>query len=78
MVPLSVTFLGSTPVGGPIVGAAARHLGPRAQLALSAVACLAAAVLGLLAVPHIAAQHGFLEHRTARHRPPRLTETDRT
>ena len=47
----SVTFLGSTPVGGPIVGAVAQHLGPRAGLGLGTAACLAAAVLGLLALP---------------------------
>ncbi|MFC5720758.1 MFS transporter [Streptomyces gamaensis] len=49
----SVTFLGSTPVGGPVVGAVAQHLGPRAGLALGAAACLAAAALGLLALPLI-------------------------
>ncbi len=47
----SVTFLGSTPVGGPIVGAVAEHLGPRAGLALGALACVAATVVGLTALP---------------------------
>ncbi len=46
----SVTFTGSTPVGGPVVGLVADSLGPRYGLALGAVACLAAAVLGAVAV----------------------------
>ncbi|WP_329560503.1 hypothetical protein [Kitasatospora sp. NBC_01266] len=37
----SVTFLGSTPIGGPIGGVVAHSFGPRAGLALGAVACLA-------------------------------------
>ena len=46
----SVTFSGSTPIGGPVVGAVADGLGPRYGLGLGAVACLAAAVIGALAV----------------------------
>jgi MFS family permease len=42
----SMAFLGSTPVGAPIVGAVADALGPRFGLALGALACLAAAALG--------------------------------
>ncbi|MFC0600559.1 MFS transporter [Streptomyces palmae] len=61
----SVTFLGSTPVGGPIVGAVAQHLGPRAGLGLGAAACLAAALLGLLALPRVPERHRFLEPRAA-------------
>ncbi|MEV0695243.1 MFS transporter [Streptomyces sp. NPDC050388] len=74
----SVTFLGSTPVGGPIVGAVAEHLGPRAGLGLGAAACLAAVVLGLLALPRIPPRHRFLETRAAPDPPPALTQTDRT
>src|SRR5215210_8578992 len=37
----SVVYLGSTPVGGPIVGFVSEHAGPRAGLALGAVATLA-------------------------------------
>lgn len=33
----SVTFMGSTPVGGPIVGVIADHLGPRYALGLGAL-----------------------------------------
>jgi MFS family permease len=41
----SVAFLGSTPIGGPIVGWVSQQLGPRAGLWLGGVATLAAAVV---------------------------------
>ncbi|HVV74890.1 MAG TPA: MFS transporter [Mycobacteriales bacterium] len=43
----AVAFLGSTPVGGPIAGYVAQHIGARWGLALGAVACAAAALLGV-------------------------------
>jgi MFS family permease len=46
----SVAFLGSTPIGGPIVGWVAEHAGPRWALALGAFAALAAAGLGALSL----------------------------
>jgi MFS family permease len=46
----SVTFTGSTPVGGPIVGVIADDFGPRYGLGIGAIACLAAAVLGTFAL----------------------------
>lgn len=46
----SVTFMGSTPVGGPIVGVIADHVGPRYALGLRALACLSAAVIGTVAL----------------------------
>jgi MFS family permease len=46
----AVAFLGSTPVGGPIVGVVADTLTPRGGLALGAVACLAAAGIGAIAL----------------------------
>jgi len=46
----SVTFTGSTPVGGPIVGAIADDFGPRYGLGIGAIACLAAAVIGSIAL----------------------------
>jgi MFS family permease len=46
----SVTFTGSTPVGGPIIGVVADDLGPRYGLGLGAIACLAATLLGTLAL----------------------------
>ncbi|MCW2494816.1 MFS transporter [Jatrophihabitans sp.] len=45
----AVAFMGSTPIGGPIVGAVAENFGGRAGLAVGAVACLLAALLGGLA-----------------------------
>jgi MFS family permease len=44
-----VAFQGSTPIGGPAVGAIITAAGPRAGLAAGALACLAAAALGLAA-----------------------------
>jgi MFS family permease len=44
----AVAFLGSTPIGGPIAGAVADHLGGRSGLGLAALACLVAALLGVL------------------------------
>jgi MFS family permease len=46
----SMAFIGSTPVGAPILGAVSEHLSPRAGLGLGAVACLAAAGLGAAAL----------------------------
>lgn len=45
----AMVFLGSTPIGGPIVGAVCEVFGARAGLALGGVACLAAAAYGLTA-----------------------------
>jgi MFS family permease len=42
----AVAFLGSTPIGGPIAGAVAEHLGGRSGLVLAALACVVAALLG--------------------------------
>ncbi|MFI0939695.1 MFS transporter [Streptomyces sp. NPDC021020] len=66
----SVTFLGSTPVGGPLVGLVAEHLGPRAALALGAAACLTATLLGLAALPRVPPHHRHLDPR-----PPGLSRT---
>jgi MFS family permease len=43
----AVAFLGSTPIGGPVAGFVAEHLGGRAGLGLGAIACAVAAVGGL-------------------------------
>lgn len=43
----SVTFLGSTPVGGPLIGLVAQYVGPRYALGAGGLACLAAAGIGL-------------------------------
>ncbi len=46
----SMLFLGSTPIGGPIVGFISQHFGARYSLALGAVGTVAAGVFGLLSV----------------------------
>jgi len=43
----SVVFLGTTPIGAPIVGWVAQHFGPRAGLALGGMAVLVAALVAL-------------------------------
>lgn len=47
----AVAFLGSTPIGGPIVGWIGEHIGPRVALGLGGAATLAC---GLLALPVLA------------------------
>jgi MFS family permease len=45
----AVAFLGSTPLGAPVIGAVSEHLSPRGGLVVGGVACLTAAAIGLLA-----------------------------
>ena len=42
----TVAFLGSTPIGGPVIGAIGEHVGPRWALALGGVAAVLAAGFG--------------------------------
>jgi MFS family permease len=44
----AIVFLGSTPIGGPIVGAVSQAFGPRAGIALGGFAALAAAAFGIV------------------------------
>lgn len=46
----SMVFLGSTPIGGPIVGAISQHFGARYSIALGAVAAFGAGVFGMVKV----------------------------
>jgi MFS family permease len=46
----SMVFLGSTPIGGPIVGWVADAAGPRVAVLIGAAGCLAAAVYGARAL----------------------------
>jgi MFS family permease len=57
-----VAFQGSTPVGGPVVGATMGLLGARAGLGLGAVTCLAVALAGLAA---LARRRGSVEPQDA-------------
>ncbi|HLM30639.1 MAG TPA: MFS transporter [Solirubrobacterales bacterium] len=58
----SVVFLGSTPIGGPIVGWLAEVAGPRAGLVVAGCAAIAAAIGGTVAF--------------ARHRDPEVSPTE--
>jgi MFS family permease len=51
-----VSFQGSTPIGGPIVGAVMAGYGARAGLGLGAVACFAVAALGALTLRSLRAR----------------------
>lgn len=46
----AVAFLGSTPIGAPIIGAVSEHLSPRGGLVIGGVACLAAAAMGAMTI----------------------------
>ena len=46
----AIVFLGSTPIGGPIVGAISEHFGARWALGLGALAAMAAGAYGLTSV----------------------------
>ena len=46
----AVAFLGSTPLGAPIIGAVSEHLSPRGGLVIGGVACLLAAAVGAIAI----------------------------
>ena len=46
-----MVFLGSTPIGGPIVGTISQHLGARYAIGLGAAGCFAAGIFGLLRRP---------------------------
>jgi MFS family permease len=54
----TVAFLGSTPIGGPIVGLIGEHLGARLALGFGGVAALAASLLGFAAMRRLAPQPG--------------------
>lgn len=51
----SVVFLGSTPIGAPVIGALAEHAGPRAGLAVGGVAALLTAAVAAVAYRRAAA-----------------------
>jgi MFS family permease len=49
----SVAFLGSTPIGGPIVGWITSMEGARVGLAVGGVSCLVAGLFGVIAMRHV-------------------------
>ena len=52
----AIVFLGSTPIGGPIVGAICDAFGPRAGFVVGGIAALAAAGWGYVACRRQAAR----------------------
>jgi MFS family permease len=48
----AIAFLGSTPIGGPLVGWVSQTIGPRAGLGIGAVAALVTATVALTARHH--------------------------
>ncbi len=52
----SVAFMGSTPIGGPIIGALSEQFSPRVGLLVGAVACLVCAGLGWVTVRRVGAR----------------------
>jgi predicted MFS family arabinose efflux permease len=61
----AIVFLGSTPIGGPIVGVVSQVWGPRAGIALGGVAALAAALLGVVAVRRARNRGEIIDEHTA-------------
>ena len=55
----TVAFLGSTPIGGPIIGLVSQQLGARAGLWVGGIATLAVTVAAMAAIRR---------HREVRHR----------
>lgn len=50
----SVVFLGSTPIGGPLIGFVSDHFGPRWAMAVGGIAAAVGGSLGLLAIRGVA------------------------
>ena len=57
----SMVFLGSTPIGGPIVGWVADAAGPRVAVLIGAVGCVIAAAYGARALD--VGRRGRVDHR---------------
>ena len=57
----ALVFLGSTPIGGPIVGTIAEQFGPRAGLGVGAVAAMVATAAGAVAFRRAAVRGGNAE-----------------
>ena len=53
-----VSFQGSTPIGGPIVGAVMAGYGARAGLGIGAIACFVVAAAGALTLRWVRARAG--------------------
>lgn len=56
----AVAFLGSTPIGGPVIGWITSEAGARVGLGVGALSCIAAAGIGYLAIRHLRARDAVL------------------
>ncbi len=56
-----VAFMGSTPIGGPVIGWITSQFGARTGLATGAASCVVAALIGVLAIHHQRAKGLVLE-----------------
>lgn len=62
----SVAFLGTTPIGGPVMGAVGEHMGARWALLIGGIAAVAAAGIGLAAIrKHFSERETIPEHQIA-------------
>ena len=62
----SVAFLGTTPIGGPLMGAVGEHMGARWALLIGGIAAVAAAGIGLAAIrKHFSERDTIPEHQIA-------------
>jgi MFS family permease len=61
----SVAFLGSTPIGGPMIGAICEYVSPRAGLLVGAAACVVCAGLGWVTAGRIRARRAGGARREA-------------
>lgn len=59
----TVAFLGSTPVGAPLIALVAEHAGPRIALAVGGTAAVVAGLLGIAALRHRRAEEAREEAR---------------
>jgi MFS family permease len=56
----AVAFLGSTPIGGPVIGWITSEFGARVGLGVGAISCVVAAGIGYLAMRHLRARDAVL------------------
>jgi MFS family permease len=56
----AVAFLGSTPIGGPVIGWITSEAGARVGLGVGALSCIVAAGIGYLAIRHLRARDAVL------------------
>ena len=73
-----VAFLGSTPIGGPIVGWLMAVAGARAGLGIGAITCFLVALAGLAALGGLPRRHEIRAHGRDRRRRPYYLSLIRT